>query len=210
MKRTEGLTLLSDNELAFLKRSLLRTKDIKGNIVMAGVWNGGDVAELGMLIKNRGMQKRIIVIDSFNGLAEAHKKDRPVKYKSYKGLLSCGGLKKFISNIAKFNVLDICDIYEMWIDKKTIKQVPKQQISFIWLDLDHYIPTAACLKYFYSMLEPGGIIVLHDLGPGPYDYCSLPGVRTAAKEISNKWRYSTEHRAIGYLVKELNDDSKSS
>jgi hypothetical protein len=54
----------------------------------------------------------------------------------------------------------------------------------IWLDLDHYTPTLACMKKFWPWLAPGGLMLTHDYG---FERC--PGIRRAADQISADWQH---------------------
>lgn len=211
VEKARELTFLSDKELSFLEQSLLDVRHLNGNIVMAGVFKGGDVIALGSLIKKYNMNKRVIVVDSFRGLAAPCSRDL-LTHQTGEGTCDVGGVEVFKENIAPYGVLDICDIYEMWIDNNSIKQVPAQSLSLIWLDVDHYTPTAACMHYFYPMLELGGIMLTHDFGvildstvirTGALGTpCAWPGVQEAASEISKEWKTSKSLDCIGYLKKE--------
>ncbi len=50
------------------------------------------------------------------------------------------------------------------------------KFSFVHLDVDLYESTLACLKYFYPLMNPGGVILSHD-------YSILAGVERAFKEF---------------------------
>lgn len=53
-----------------------------------------------------------------------------------------------------------------------------QRLALVNLDADLYSPTIAGLKYFYTHLSPGGVIVIHD-----YNY-KWPGIKKAADEFT--------------------------
>ncbi|MBK5279011.1 MAG: class I SAM-dependent methyltransferase [Bacteroidia bacterium] len=44
----------------------------------------------------------------------------------------------------------------------TTENLVKEQFSFVHLDADLYNPTLAGLHYFYPLLAPGGVIIIHD------------------------------------------------
>ena len=51
------------------------------------------------------------------------------------------------------------------------------QLALVNLDVDLYQPTISGLKYFYPMLSPGGVIIIHD-----YNY-KWPGIKKAVDEF---------------------------
>ena len=53
----------------------------------------------------------------------------------------------------------------------------------MWLDLDLYEPTLACLKHFAPMMVPDGIMMTHDFG-----FEQTPGVEKACLEFGGKWK----------------------
>jgi len=54
-----------------------------------------------------------------------------------------------------------------------------QKLSLVNLDVDLYQPTIAGLKYFYPLLSPGGVIIIHD-----YNY-KWPGIKKAVDEFAS-------------------------
>jgi O-methyltransferase len=51
------------------------------------------------------------------------------------------------------------------------------QLALVNLDVDLYAPTKAGLEYFYPLLSPGGVIIIHD-----YNY-KWPGIKKAVDEF---------------------------
>lgn len=54
------------------------------------------------------------------------------------------------------------------------------QLSLVNIDADLYLPTKAGLEYFYPLLAPGGVIIIHD-----YNY-KWPGIKKAVDEFAKK------------------------
>jgi O-methyltransferase len=52
--------------------------------------------------------------------------------------------------------------------------------ALVNLDADLYAPTSAALEYFYPLLSPGGVIIIHD-----YNY-KWPGIKKAVDEFVKK------------------------
>jgi hypothetical protein len=55
-------------------------------------------------------------------------------------------------------------------------------LCIMFLDLDHYIPTKACLDVFSKCVIDGGIIVVHD-----YDFVRCPGIKKCCDEFGGRW-----------------------
>lgn len=60
----------------------------------------------------------------------------------------------------------------------TTKDLPLESYAFVHLDADLYNPTLAGLRYFYPLLSPGGVIIVHD-----YNH-TWEGVTKAVDEFS--------------------------
>ncbi|MDP3734124.1 MAG: TylF/MycF/NovP-related O-methyltransferase, partial [Nanoarchaeota archaeon] len=58
----------------------------------------------------------------------------------------------------------------------TANVLKEKTFSFVHLDVDIYSSTQACLDFFYSRMEKGGIILSHD-------YAQAAGVKKAFQEF---------------------------
>jgi O-methyltransferase len=54
------------------------------------------------------------------------------------------------------------------------------RLALVNLDADLYAPTSAALEYFYPLLSPGGVIIVHD-----YNF-KWPGIKKAVDEFAKK------------------------
>lgn len=57
----------------------------------------------------------------------------------------------------------------------------EDQFCFVNLDMDLYQPMLAGLRFFYSKMYPGGVILMHD-----YFHPELPGVKQAVEEFEKE------------------------
>lgn len=151
-------------------------KNLRGDIDFGGVIAPlisairnipGDMAELGvgrgdtfMQIAQRAadFSKHAHAFDSFRGLGEPGPYDNATRYP--RGKFNFGGPKKLLS---KLGPLKRCvTIWEGWIPA-VFERVPADvRFSFVHLDLDHYEPTMAALKWLCPRMSPGGILLCHD------------------------------------------------
>lgn len=172
-------TALTEKEINWLIETSKNAPS--GNIVIAGTYKGGDA----MAIRLANPNKRIIVIDSFEGLADPEPEDIVEEKVNATTMVakefSADGLENYLSN---FNKLKISQphCFKMFITEETIRQIKIDNISMMWLDLDHYLPTKVCLEYFHDKLNKDAIIGCHD-----YGFVRCPGVKRACDSYSNQW-----------------------
>ena len=147
-----------------------------GNIVIAGTYLGGDVMSMMLTSPDREYH----VIDSFQGLAPPEQEDM-CDNPCVEGEFNAGGVDKWLSNFKKKQIREP-RTYPMFIDENTIQSVNVNNIAVLWLDLDHYVPTKACLDHFYNKIVDGGKILTHD-----YDFYKCPGIKKACDPYAKNW-----------------------
>ena len=168
-------SLLPDDDLRVLAAAARETP-AAGQILVAGTYQGGDVM---WLRQHDPHHRRIMVIDSFAGLAPPTQEDRGTGHgESEFSQDRAGYLRNFVK--AGFKPPD--EIHEMYITDGTLAGIDYRPLSLVWLDLDHYQPTLDCLNRFVSWLLPGGVALTHDL-----DWASCPGIRRACDRFGGHW-----------------------
>ena len=151
-----------------------------GDIVIGGTWDGSDVRA----IWDGDPSRNIIVVDSFEGLAEPTENDLDTDdFMKEKECNIDGGKETYINTFTNLGLLPPKEIYEMWISKEKLSKIKKRPIALLFLDLDHYQPTKDCLEYFSSWIIPGGMILVHD-----YDFERCPGIKKCCDEFSTRWK----------------------
>jgi len=168
--------MMTPEEYSFIKN--ISKLYPNGDIIVAGTYNGGDVRSF-----YKGDEKRnIVVIDSFEGLAEPTKPDMAEDYME-QGECNIGGLEKYLKTFEGTDFSPPTEIYKMWIDANSLKSIKERKVSILFLDLDHYQPTKDCLEYFFSWIKEDGIVVVHD-----YDFVRCPGIKTCCDDFKPGWR----------------------
>jgi hypothetical protein len=183
--RNNNYTMIEAEGLEVLLSQVAKAPD--GVIVVAGTAHGGDI----MAIRRRfpTPPRHIIAIDSFSGVAEPVEIDGPEAPKA--GAHNNGGLDQYLANFKEAGVDPPDEIFKMWITDSTLKQVGKRDVAMLFMDLDHYTPVMACLKYFHPMMLPGGRIITHD-----YGFRLTKGVKKACQEFApDRWK-----QARGFAV----------
>lgn len=181
-------TALFPPEINFLMEAVEKAPE--GSVVIAGTYKGGDA--MSMMLQDSARDYH--VIDSFQGLAPPVEQDI-VRVKNdagptmKAGEFSCGGHEQYIRNFIEAKIVPP-STYPMFITEDSIKEVKPGKIAVLWLDLDHYAPTKACLDYFDQFLVDGAIIGCHD-----YGFVRCPGVKPACDEFAEKgtvaqWRHA--------------------
>lgn len=153
-------TLLSTAKLGFIAKMLMSTRDVPGDIIEVGVFEGGGLFSLTALAKGWG--KRFVGYDTFEGLPAPGPMDTHHKQGEFKS--NFDALKKLFSDNPQVEL-----IRGIFPDTSLFRPV-----SFCHLDVDFYKGTLLSLKHLEEHLSPGGIVVLDDV-----DYPNTPGVRMA-------------------------------
>lgn len=110
------------------------------------------------------------IFDSFEGLSTPQPVD---------GATWAKGDIRVEEDVVRNNLksFDRCRYFKGWIPSR-FAELPEEIYAFVHIDVDLYQPTFDCLKYFYTRLCPGGIILGDD-----YGFTSCPGARKAFDEF---------------------------
>ena len=168
LKRLYAITFAVDNIphsqrqiLIFIRTILRAPRNTSGVIVEAGCFRGISSAKFSVAAALAG--KEFVICDSFEGLPandEPHDKGvfgRPISFDEGDYAAS---LDEVQSNIRRFGEIEVCSFVKGWFDN-TLPQFNKP-ISAVYLDVDLVSSTKTCLKYFWPLLEPGGVIYSQD------------------------------------------------
>jgi hypothetical protein len=143
-------------------------------LVIAGTYKGGDAMAARLLIPNAN----IVVIDSFQGLAQPAPEDQPEHGRT--GRFACP-VDEYLAGFKAMNIISPDKIYQQFITNESIKEVKVHDLGLLWMDLDHYLPTKVVLSYFWPQITKETIVITHD-----YGFWHTPGVKIACDEFYNK------------------------
>ncbi len=132
---------------------LKKVKDVKGDIIEFGVWNGNNLLGIKKIHDYLKLNKKIIGYDHFKGM--------PINSRDFKRNSFTGDLN-FLKKIIKFyNFKNIKlindDILNLDIHLKKFKK-----LSFIYIDCDLYSTTEKILKLLSTRMSKGGLIVFDE------------------------------------------------
>jgi hypothetical protein len=157
-------SLLSAFE-AYLVYSLARAQARRpGDYAEVGVYRG---ASAKLICEAKG-DKTLRLFDTFEGLPPQSEHD-PGVHREQQYACSLESVRGYLNGYSQIE-------YYQGIFPESTKDVPEAQYAFVHFDVDLYEGTAACLKYFYPRMIPGGIMLSHDFG-------LLSGVEKAFREF---------------------------
>jgi O-methyltransferase len=164
-------------------------RDVPGDLAECGVFKGA--SSYLMLAASSGTGKHFYGFDSFEGLSAPVKDDRivsPVAFVWQPHDLSTD-LKIAERNLREFD--DQVSLLKGWIPER-FAEVGGTRFSLVHIDVDLYDPTMASVKFFFSRLNPGGLIVCDDYG---FETC--PGARKAMDDFARANGVAVAHLTTG-------------
>lgn len=185
-----------------------KTKLLEGDIVEVGVAAGATIAFLNNLSVQFGINKNLYGFDSFEGFSEPHEKDG-VYFKNKFSILK-KSYSKFTIDVVNKNLIDWCGSSDKVKNIKLTKgYIPDTlckyngtKISLMNIDLDIYQPTLDSLRFFWPMLQKGGIMMLDEYDFGR-DLEKWPGAKAAADEFCEEKKIEVQKHFSGraFLIK---------
>jgi len=152
-----GMLLGDKSFYRFLKLSeiLQKTKNVKGDIIEFGIWNGNNLFTIKKMADYYGFNKKIHGFDNFSGFPNPQKLKRKSRGK-YIGKPKL--IKKIISffNLQKIFIVND-DIMNLSKYKKRFKK-----ISFIYIDCNVYKVVDKILNELGSKISSGGIVAFDE------------------------------------------------
>jgi O-methyltransferase len=164
-----GDLLMSFQECINLIWATKSTAGIKGEMAELGVYSGSSAKLILSCLETDS--RNLYLFDTFSGIPEITPGIDEVVLGSMAGK-SFEDVKiklKHFGNRTKF----YCGMFPA-----TASNINSNiRFSFVNLDADTYNSTKSALKYFYELLMPGGMILIHD-----YSSISCPGVKLSVDE----------------------------
>lgn len=165
---------------------------IPGDFLEAGVWRGGCcILMRGMLAANAIDDRRVYVVDSFEGLPPP----KPELFPHDEGLNLdrmtelAVSLEQVKANFARYGLLDDQVIFVKGLFQDQLPSLEAGPFSLLRLDGDLYESTIVVLENLYSKLSPGGFIIVDDYGGMPAcraaveDFRATNGIKAPVHEI---------------------------
>lgn len=145
-------------------------RELPGDIVECGVWNGGSAAIMAAASMNATLGKEfrtLWLFDSFRGLPRPGERDGDLEKKSYFTGWNTGCMESVEEVFRKIGYpKDKLRIVPGWFNE-TLMHEPVKDIVLLHIDADWYESVKAVLQAFYQRVVPGGFVVLDDYGLWP-------------------------------------------
>ncbi len=186
--------MLADGQIDYILKNLASVIDVPGDVVELGCNVGVTSSYLQRFIKAAGVDKKLYVYDSFEGLPPKTAEDgatpcdagaSAVSIEQFKKTFADAGVELPIINKGFFG--SIADAY--YPDK----------ICFAFFDGDFYSSIMDSFKKVYDKMVPGGVILIHD-----YKWLNFPGVLKACEDflVGKPEKTFQEIFGIGKMVKQ--------
>jgi len=137
---------------------------IPGDIVECGVWRGGSMMAVALLLVSLGIKDRTIwMYDTYSGMPESGEHDFPIdpSLATRKQLLpSIPGLEEVRRNMKSTGYDNLR--YVVGRVEETVPRFAPEQISLLRLDTDFYDSTKHELEHLYPRLSAGGVLIIDD------------------------------------------------
>jgi hypothetical protein len=138
----------------------IATKNIPGDIVEFGIYQGWWINFLWQASETVGLRRRIYGFDSFEGLSEPHPKHDQAFWK--KGQYACG-LEQVSKNV-RLSERPRLKLVKGFFEKSLLspEALLAEQFCYARIDCDIYQPALECLRYLGPRLADGAIVVFDD------------------------------------------------
>lgn len=136
------------------------TKNIPGDIVEFGIYQGWWINFLWQASETVGLRRRIYGFDSFEGLSEPHPEHDQAFWK--KGQYACG-LEQVSKNV-RLTERPRLKLVKGFFEKSLLspEALLAEQFCYARIDCDIYQPALDCLHYLGPRLADGAIVVFDD------------------------------------------------
>lgn len=138
----------------------IRNRNVNGDFVECGVYNGGSAATIALALRNTG--RKIWLYDSFEGMPTPGALDG---MEAMTAIGACVGSEEMVwknLRIAGLNSNEV--ILRKGLFEETFQQPLPEKIAFLHIDADWYVNVLYCLDTLYDLVSEGGIILLDDFG----------------------------------------------
>ena len=161
-------TMVKTNNLINLYNLVqkVNSKNVTGDIVECGVWNGGSAAIMASacISNQKVIARRVWLFDSFAGLPPPGPKDGAMERKHYFEGMNKGSVEQVKRAFRKLSVpMDNVKICPGWFDA-TLATADIHRTAIFHIDADWYSSVMSVLRAMYDKVVPGGFVVLDDYG----------------------------------------------
>jgi O-methyltransferase len=157
----QGFSLVDKYRCFELWKLIEQSAKVKtGSIIEIGVWRGGTGALIAKQARNCGIEDRVFLCDTFQGVVKAGVRDS-----SYKGGEHKDTSRQIVEELVFTRMnLDNIEILEGIFPDQTGHLVENLQFRFCHIDVDVYQSAKDIVDWIWEKMVHGGIIVYDDYG----------------------------------------------
>jgi O-methyltransferase len=160
----DGDSLMWPTEMIQIINCASAVKNLTGDFAEVGVYQGRSAKLLSEVSGDRTLH----LFDTFEGLPKPSARDaETLRINMYAANLNT--VKRYLSDYRRL-------IFYPGTFPETAEAIKDKSFAFVHFDVDLYQSTLECLRFFYSRMAKGGIILSHD-------YSTLAGVKRAFDEF---------------------------
>ncbi|MFA6426822.1 MAG: TylF/MycF/NovP-related O-methyltransferase [Candidatus Magasanikbacteria bacterium] len=168
----EDMSLVSPYRCFNLYQFAQNANSLHGQFAQVGIYKGGSAR---LISRVKSKFKKFYLFDTFSGLPKHN-----FKIDDYtKGKFSDTNLSAIKKLFAKDRTVQIFK----GIFPKTGKEIEKEKIAFVYIDVDLYKSNFDALEFFYKRMVPGGIMIFDDYG---WRYCE--GIKKSIEDFIKKYK----------------------
>jgi O-methyltransferase len=184
----EGSTLVDQYRCYELWEQLGQLAHLRGEVLEIGVWRGGTGVLMARRAQQLGLDARVFLGDTFQGVAKAGANDP-----WYKGGEHADTSPEHVSELARRLGVDVELLVGMF-PEETGDRVEDATFRLVHIDVDVYDSARDTLLWAWPRLEVGGVVLWDD-----YSSFSTEGVATLGRQL-----FSAQLGGTGRLVHNLN------
>ena len=177
-KEVTNNTMLSRQKLYYILSLMEHTLGLEGDVLEAGVGNGGSARLLLDLIEATKSPKQLWLLDTFEGYKNIHPSKDGTHVKTND--CRCNSLQ----DVKKLLKSEECRVqFIEGVIPNTLVKVQSQHFSFAHIDVNLYEPTKTSFEFVLNRLTKGGVIIFDD-----YNWPATYGARLAIDEVCAQYK----------------------
>jgi O-methyltransferase len=163
------------------------SRNIPGDFVECGVWNGGSAATIALALRNS--DRKTWLYDSFQGMPPTSELDG---IEAAKAVGSCRGSEEKVLEAMWYSGYK-SDEYTIrkGLFKNTFQEPIPEKVAILHIDADWYENVILSLNTFYDNITDGGVILLDDFGhwegcrEAYYDFVQQRGIKPLVERFGH-------------------------